>query len=100
MNSPIVQKSTVAAPKIDQPKFADILQMNKRVPARNFRRFQHDRVSGGSSQRTTSFDRIPSPIACFQQGIFFWGHAHAEALSKLTAEAKYLSSAPDLEVDR
>jgi len=46
---PIVQKSSVAAAKIDQPKFANVLQMNKRVPARDFRRFQHDRVSNRSA---------------------------------------------------
>jgi hypothetical protein len=37
MNSALVQKGSIAAAKIDQPKFADVLQMNKCVPARRFR---------------------------------------------------------------
>ena len=31
MNSPLIQKSSVAAAKINQPKLADILYMNQRV---------------------------------------------------------------------
>jgi hypothetical protein len=33
MNAPFVQKSSVAAAEIDQPKFPDILQMDERVSA-------------------------------------------------------------------
>src|SRR5215831_9726480 len=69
--------------------------MNKRVPARDLRRLQHNRISIGSAYRTTSFDRIASPIGCFQPGTFFRGHAHAKALSKVTADGKYLPSTRD-----
>jgi hypothetical protein len=75
MNSPFIPKSSVAATEIDQPKFADVLQMNKRVSARHFRRFQNDRGGGGSSERTTVFDRVGSAIGRFQSGTFLWGVA-------------------------
>ena len=72
MNVPLVQKSAVAAAEIDQPKFADVLQMNKRMPARHLGRFQHDCVSTGPSDRTTSFDRVAFAIGRFQPGTFLW----------------------------
>src|SRR6266581_9690727 len=91
MNPSLVQKSSVAAPEIYQPGFADILQMNKRVPARHFRRFQHDRVGGGSSERTTAMDRIAFAIGRFQPGTFLWGCAHAGTFyQKVVADAKGL----------
>ena len=34
-------------------------------------------------------------IGRFQPGIFLWGRAHGEALSKITADGKYLPSTPD-----
>ena len=77
MNAPLVQKSSVAATEIDQPKFADILQMNERVPARYFGRFYHDRVSGGPSEGTTATDRMAAAIGRFQPGTFLWGGVHA-----------------------
>ena len=76
MNAPLVQKGSVAAAEIDQPKFADILQMNERVPARHFGRFQHDRVSGGPSEGTTATDRMACAVGRFQPGTFFWGCVH------------------------
>jgi hypothetical protein len=79
MNAPLVQKSAVAAAEIDQPKFADVLQMNKRMPARYFGRFQRDCVSPGSSKRTTATDQMACAIGCFQPGTFLWGRVHAEA---------------------
>src|SRR5437867_9614165 len=91
MNASLVQKSSVAAAEIYQPGFADILQMNKRVPARHFRRFQHDRVGGGSSERTTAMDRIAFAIGRFQPGTFLWGCAHAGTFyQKVVADAKGL----------
>ena len=92
MNSPLVQKRSVAAAEIDQPKFADILQMNQRVPARHFRRLQHDRVSTGSSERTTAFDRMASAIGCFQPGTFLWGRVHAEAFYQNLIARRKVSS--------
>ena len=80
MNSALVQKSSVAAAEIDEPKLADILQVNKRVPPRHFRRFQHDRVGSGSSERTTAMDRILCAIGRFQPGTFLWGGIHAETI--------------------
>src|SRR5437667_6930641 len=79
MNASLVQKSSVAAAEIYQPGFADILQMNKRVSARHFRRLQHDRVGGGSSERATAFDRMACAVGRFQPGTFLWGCAHADA---------------------
>jgi len=79
MNSPLVQESTVAAAKIDQPKFANVLQMYQRMPARHFRRLYHYRVSVGASERTTAFYPMASAICCFQPGTFLWGHVHADA---------------------
>src|SRR6266576_4230 len=83
MDSPLVQKRSIATAKIDQPKLADILQVNKRVPARHLRRFQHDRVSTGPSKRTTAFDGMPSVIGCFQPGTFRWGYVHAETVYQM-----------------
>jgi hypothetical protein len=62
MKSPFVQKSSVAAAKIDQPNFADVLRMNKGVPTRNFGRFQDDCVGSASSERTTATDRLACGI--------------------------------------
>ena len=95
MNSPLVEKRTVTAAKIDEPKLANILQVNKRVPPRHFGRLQHDCVSTGSSQRTTAFDRMTCTVGRFQPGTFLWGRAHGEPLSKITADGKYLPSTPD-----
>ena len=95
MNSALVQKSSVAAAEIDEPKLADILQVNKRVPPRHFGRVQHDCVSTGSSYRTTAFDRMACTVDRFQPGTFLWGHAHGEALPKITADGKYLPSSAD-----
>jgi hypothetical protein len=93
MNAPLVQKSSVAAAEIDQPKFADILQMDERVPARHFGRFQHDRVSGGPSEGTTATDRMASAIGRFQPRTFLWGDIHAETLyQEVMIEATYLKS--------
>ena len=77
MNAPFVQKSSVAASEIDQPKFADILQMDERVPARHLGRFEHDRVTGGPSEGTTATDRMACAIGRFQPGTFLWGGVHA-----------------------
>ncbi len=92
MNSPLVQKRSVAAAEINQPKLANILQMNKRMPARHFWRLQHNCASTGSSYGTTAFDRMASAIGCFQPGTFIWGHTHTEALSNATADGKRLSA--------
>ena len=92
MNAPFVQKSSVAAPKIDQPKFADILQVDKRVPARHFGRVQHDRVSGGPSEGTTALDRMACAIGRFQPGTFLWGGVHAETFyQEVIVDAKSLN---------
>src|SRR5438552_16922915 len=91
MNPSLVQKRSVAAAEIDQPGFADILQMNERVPARHFRRIQHDRVDGGSPERTTALDGMASAIGRFQPGTFFWGYAHLETFyRKVMVDAKCL----------
>src|SRR5216110_3930172 len=80
MNASLVQKSSVAAAEIYQPGFADILEMNQRVSARHFRRFQHDRVGGDPSERTTAMDRMAFAIGRFQPGTFLLGRVHAEGL--------------------
>src|SRR5438034_1962719 len=65
--------------------------MNQRVSARHFRRFQHDRVGGDSSDRTTAMDRMAFAIGRFDPGTFLLGRVHAEAFyQKLIADAKYL----------
>ena len=93
MNPPLVQKSSVAAAEIDQPKFADILEMDKSVPARHLGRFYHDRISGSPSEGTTAFDRIGSAIGRFQPGTFLWGRVHAGTLyEELIKDAKSLKS--------
>jgi hypothetical protein len=78
MNALLVQKGSVTAAEIDQPKFANILKMNKRMPARHFGRFQHDRAGGGPPERTTAMDRIACAIGRFQPGTFLLGGVHAE----------------------
>src|SRR5260370_1300321 len=80
MNPSLVQKRSVAAAKIDQPKFADILQMDDSVPARHFGRFQHDRISGSPSERTTALDRVACAIGFFEPGTFLWRGVHEETL--------------------
>src|SRR4029077_17488139 len=65
MNSPLVQKRSVAAAEIDQPKLTDVLQMNKRVSARHFGRLHDNRFSCGSSYRTTASNRMACTIDCF-----------------------------------
>jgi hypothetical protein len=93
MDAPLVQKSSVAAAEIDQPKFADILQMDERVPARHFGRFQHDRVSGSPSEGTTATDRMACAIGRFQPCTFLWGGVHLETLyQEVMIEATYLKS--------
>ena len=93
MNPPLVQKSSVAAAEIDQPRFANILQVNQRVSARHFGRFQHDRIGGGPSERTTAMDRMACAIGCFQPGTFLWGRVHAETFyQECLIEAKCLKS--------
>src|SRR5437016_9271294 len=87
----LVQKSSVAAAEIYQPGFADILQMNQRVSARHFRRFQYDRVGGGSSERTTALDRMAFAIGRFQPGTFVLGRVHTETFyQKVMVDAKCL----------
>src|SRR5207245_11652348 len=91
MNPSLVQKSSVAAAEIYQPRFADILQMNQRVSARHFRRVQHDRVGGDSSERTTAVDRMAFAIGRFQPGTFLLGRVHAETFyQKVMVDAKRL----------
>src|SRR5262249_748865 len=91
MNPSLVQKIPVTAAQIYQPGFADILQMNESVSARHFRRFQHDRVSGDSSKRTTTMDRMAFAIGRFNPGTFLWGCAHAGTFyQKVMLNAKCL----------
>src|SRR6266487_852550 len=52
--------------------------MNQRVSARHFRRFQCDRVGGGSSERTTALDRMAFTIGRFQPGTLLLGRVHTE----------------------
>src|SRR5205814_51787 len=86
-------ESSVAAAEVDQPRFTNILQVNQSVPARHFGRFQHDRVSGGPSERTTATDRMACAIGCFQPGTFLWGYVHAETFyQELSIEATCLKS--------
>ena len=97
MNPSLVQKSSVAAAEIYQPGFADILQMNQRVSARHFRRFQHDCIGGDSSERTTAMDRMAFAIGCFQPGTFFWGNAHVEIFyQEVVVDAKCLMPVDEL----
>ena len=93
MNSALVQKSSVAAAEIDEPKLADILQVNKRVPPRHFRRFQHDRVGSGSSERTTAMDRMAFAIGRLQPGTFLMGCIHPETFyQKIMADANVIGA--------
>ena len=93
MNPPLIHESSVAAAEIDQPRFTNILQVNQSVPARHFGRFQHDRVSGGPSERTTATDRMACAIGRFQPGTFLWGDVHAETFyQELSIEATCLKS--------
>src|SRR5260370_24565976 len=65
--------------------------MNQRVSARHFRRFQYDRVGGGSSERTTALDRMAFAIGRFQPGTFLLGRVHTETFyQKVMGDAKYL----------
>jgi len=78
MNALLVLKGPVAAAEIDQPEFADVLQMNQRVSSRHFGGFEHDVVRGGSSERRTSVKRVALAIGRFQPGTFLLGCVHAE----------------------
>src|SRR6516162_3317372 len=93
MNAPFVQKSSIAAAEIDQPKFADILQMDERVPARHFGRFHHDRVSDGPSEGTTATDWMACAVGRFQPGTFLRGGVHAGTFyQEVMVEATYCKS--------
>ena len=37
MNTPLIQKGSVATAQIDQPELADVLQLDERVYSRDFR---------------------------------------------------------------
>jgi hypothetical protein len=37
MNTPLVQKGSIAAAQIDKPELADVLQLDERVYSRDFR---------------------------------------------------------------
>jgi hypothetical protein len=88
MNPPLVQESAVTAPEIDQPEFADILNVNEGVAAGNLGRFQHNRVRGGSPKRATSVDRMAFAIDSFKPGGAVVGCIHAEGSTRVMAEAK------------
>src|SRR5881398_1066397 len=65
--------------------------MNQRVSARHFRRFQHDRVGGDPSDRTTAMDRMAFAVGRFQPGTFLLGCIHTETFyQKVLADAKCL----------
>ena len=78
MNPPLIHESSVAAAEVDQPRFTNILQVNQSVPARHFGRLQHDRISGGPSDRTTALDRIARAIRHFRPGTFLLLGIHAD----------------------
>ena len=65
MDPPLVQKSSVATTKIDQPKFTNILQMDESMPTRHLGRIQHYRVGSRPSERATTSDRMARAIDCF-----------------------------------
>src|SRR6266478_3543800 len=88
MNPPLVQKSSVAAAEINQPKFADILQVDEGVPTRHFGRIQDDCIRSRASDRTTAADRIACAIGRFQPGTFLWGCVHAEKAIKTNTGCK------------
>jgi hypothetical protein len=52
MNTPLVQKGSVATAQIDQPELADILQLDERMQSGDFRRVQNEGIGGSSSHRT------------------------------------------------
>src|SRR5213075_1251599 len=92
MDPPLVQKRSVAAAEINQPKFADILQVDEGVPTRHFGRFQDDCIRGGASERTTTADRMACAIGRFQPGTFLWGGVHAETFyQEVIVDAKSLN---------
>src|SRR6266487_745920 len=65
--------------------------MNQRVSARHFRRFQHDHIRRGPSERTTALDRMASAIGRFEPGTFLLGCVHTETFyQKVMVDAKCL----------
>ncbi len=89
MNPSLVQESSVAAPEIDQPEFADVLQMDQRMPARDFGRIKDDGIRGRAAERTTAVQRVPFAIRAFQPGFFLFGCVHFLTFyQELVAKAK------------
>src|SRR5438477_9562555 len=76
MNPSFVQKGSVAASEIDQPKLADVLQMDERMLSRNLRRIQNDAVRAGPPERRTAVKRVALAIGGLQPGSLLFGCVH------------------------
>jgi hypothetical protein len=71
MQSAAVEESAVAAAEIDQPKFADVLNIDERVAARNLLRFDHNQILSRAPNRRISLDR-EFLAARLEPRAFFW----------------------------
>src|SRR5438128_11895944 len=71
MNTPLVQKGSVATAQIDQPKLADILQLDERMHSGDFRRVQNEGIGGSSSHRTISLKGVVLAVRFEPRALFF-----------------------------
>ena len=72
MNTPLVQKGSVATAQIDEPELADVLQLDERVHSGHFRQGQDKGIGCGSSRRTSPVKDVAIAVG-FQPGaLFFW----------------------------
>src|SRR5207249_11490567 len=75
MNTPLVQKGSVATAQIDQPELADVLQLDERMHSGDFRRVQNESIGGGSPHRTSPVKDVVFAVR-FEPGALFFRLNH------------------------
>src|SRR6266496_4254684 len=81
MNTPLVQKGSVATAQIDQPELADVLQLDERMHSGDFRRVQNESIGGGSPHRTSPVKGVVFAVR-FEPGAFFFWLIHQTVSTK------------------
>jgi hypothetical protein len=81
MNTPLVQKGSIAAAQIDKPELADVLQLDERVYSRDFRQVYNKGIGCGSSHRTSPVKNVAFAVS-FQPGALFFRRIHLTVSTK------------------
>src|SRR5207244_1784393 len=72
MNTPLVQKGSVATAQIDQPELTDVLQLDERMRSGDFRQVQNESISRSSSHRTSPVKDVVFAVRFEPGALFFW----------------------------